>query len=70
LDSETPDPRDVDGWFVSSFTNPRATCVEIKFAKQGGILVRDSKDWDAAARVVSIPTASWAVLLRIINRSV
>jgi hypothetical protein len=52
-----------DGWFVSSFTSARASCVQVKFAEQGTILVRDSKDRSAASPIITMPSPSWASLL-------
>jgi hypothetical protein len=68
LNTKIPTPRDVDVWFVSSYTNGQAACVEVKFAKQGGILVRDSKDEQKSAHIVRFSSATWAFLLKIINR--
>jgi hypothetical protein len=59
--------RDEDGWFVSSFTNGHASCVQVKFAEQGSVLVRDSKDRDAAAPVINMPSTGWTSLLNDIS---
>lgn len=59
--------RDEDGWFVSSFTNGSGSCVQVKFAGQGAILVRDSKDLRAAPPIIGVPSHSWATLLDTIN---
>jgi uncharacterized protein DUF397 len=58
--------RDEDGWFVSSFTNGNASCVQVKFAGQGTVLVRDSKD-RAASPVINMPSTGWAFLLKDIS---
>ena len=52
--------REEDGWFVSSFTNGNASCVQVKFAEQGTILVRDSKDHRATPPIISLPSRGWA----------
>ena len=55
--------RDEDGWFVSSYTNGNASCVQVKFAEQGTILVRDSKDRRTASPIMRMPSHGWASLL-------
>lgn len=55
---------DEDGWFVSSFTNGAATCVQVKFTQQDTILVRDSKDPHADSPIIRMPSRGWASLLR------
>jgi hypothetical protein len=67
LINENASARDEDGWFVSSFTNGNAACVQVKFAGQGTILVRDSKDHRAASPIVSMPSDSWAFMLKNIS---
>jgi len=57
---------DEDGWFVSSFTNGNASCVQVKFTGQGTVLVRDSKD-RAASPIIGMPSTGWASLLNGIN---
>jgi len=64
LINENAVERDDDGWFVSSFTNGAATCVQVKFADQGAILVRDSKDRRADSPIINMPSHGWASLLR------
>jgi hypothetical protein len=64
LTAEKAQPHDEEGWFVSSFTNGNANCVEVKFAGQGAILVRDSKDRRNASPIISMPSHGWASLLR------
>jgi len=49
---------DDDGWFVSSFSNGKGSCVQIKFVA-GATLVGDSKDTRAAAPVISMPSPGW-----------
>lgn len=61
--NESGQPHDEDGWFVSSFSNGNASCVQIKFAEQGTILVRDSKDHRAASPIISLPSHGWTALL-------
>jgi hypothetical protein len=56
--------REEEGWFVSSFTNGQASCVQVKFAERGTILVRDSKDRRGASPVISLPSGGWASLLK------
>lgn len=60
--------RDETGWFVSSFTNGSANCVEVKFAEQGMILVRDSKDRRTAPPIMSMPSRGWVSLLSNLNK--
>jgi hypothetical protein len=62
--------RDEDGWFVSSFTNGSASCVQVKFAEQGAILIRDSKDRCVASPIITMPSPSWAFLLKDINNTI
>jgi hypothetical protein len=57
------------GWFVSSFSNGNASCVQIKFAEQG-ILVRDSKDRRTASPIINMPSSAWAALLTNISNPV
>jgi hypothetical protein len=54
---------DGDGWFVSSFSNGGGSCVEVKFADNGGVLVRDSKDQRFDRPIIGMPTPGWAALL-------
>lgn len=63
INEEDPD-RDEDGWFVSSRTTGGGSCVEVKFAAQGAILVRDSKDRRPDSPVISVFPAGWTPLLR------
>jgi len=67
LISENAPVREEDGWFVSSFTNGGGACVQVKFAGRGTILVRDSKDHRAASPIVSMPSDSWAFMLKNIS---
>jgi Domain of unknown function (DUF397) len=60
---ENAPTREEDGWFVSSYTNGNASCVQVKFAGPGTILVRDSKDRRAASPIISLPSHGWASLL-------
>jgi hypothetical protein len=60
---------DDQGWFVSSFSNGNANCVQIKFDTQGAILVRDSKDRRAASPILTMPPHSWTHLLNNISDS-
>lgn len=55
---------DKDGWFVSSFTNGGGSCVQVKFAEQPTILVRDSKDRRAASPIMSMSSDGWSALLK------
>jgi hypothetical protein len=64
LIEEKAQPHDERDWFVSSFTNGNANCVEVKFAGQGDILVRDSKDRRSASAIIRMPSLGWASLLR------
>jgi hypothetical protein len=64
LTEERAQPVDDQGWFVSSFTNGNANCVEVKFAAQGAILVRDSKDRRATSPIINLPSHGWASLLK------
>lgn len=61
--------RDEDGWFVSSFTNGSGSCVQVKFAGPGSIMVRDSKDLRAAPPIMSMPSEGWACMLDHITNS-
>lgn len=65
--NEIAPARDEDGWFVSSYTNGTGACVQVKFAEQGTILVRDSKDLRAASPIISMPSLSWASMLKNIS---
>jgi Domain of unknown function (DUF397) len=67
LAKEITPVRDEDGWFVSSFTNGGGSCVQVKFAGQDAILVRDSKDRRAQSPIIGVPSHSWATLLNIIS---
>jgi hypothetical protein len=67
LINESSPARDEDGWFLSSFTNGAAACVQVKFAGPDTILVRDSKDRRSDTPVISMPSFGWASLLRDIN---
>jgi uncharacterized protein DUF397 len=58
--------RDDDGWFVSSFSNGKGSCVRVRFVAEATLL-GDSKDPRAAAPVVSIPAAGWNSFLRNID---
>jgi Domain of unknown function (DUF397) len=51
------------GWFVSSYSNGNASCVQVKFAEPRNILVRDSKDSRSASPIISVPSHGWAALL-------
>jgi hypothetical protein len=64
LTNENATERDEDGWFVSSFSNDCGTCVQVKFAGQGNILVRDSKDLRGTSPLIAMPSRGWASLLR------
>lgn len=55
--------RDIDGWFVSSYTNGSGACVEVKHAERGRILVRDSKDRYTTSPI-AVPSDGWAFLLK------
>lgn len=59
--------RDEDGWFLSSFTNGNAACVQVKFAEHGTILVRDSKDRRSASPIISMPSNGWTSMLNNIS---
>lgn len=59
-----------DGWFVSSFTNGGGSCVQVRFAGEGTILVRDSKDRRVATPVMNVPSHGWAALLRNVSHPV
>jgi hypothetical protein len=54
---------DEDGWFVSSFSSGAGSCVEVKFATSGAILVRDSKDKRSDRPVVGMLSPAWATFL-------
>jgi hypothetical protein len=56
--------RDDDGWFVSSHSTDYGNCVQVKFAGQGNILVRDSKDLRGTSPIIAMPSRGWASLLR------
>jgi hypothetical protein len=56
-----------DGWFVSSFTNGGGSCVQVKFAEQGTVLVRDSKDLRIASPIIVVSSPSWTALLTSID---
>lgn len=66
INENTP-ARDEEGWFLSSFTNGAAACVQVKFAGPGTVLVRDSKDRRADTPILNMPSRGWASLLRDIN---
>lgn len=70
MTNENTPARDEDGWFVSSFTNGSGSCVEVKFAGQGTILVRGSKDRRVATPIISLPSGGWASLLKDVSRPV
>lgn len=55
---------DEQGWFVSSFSNGNANCVQIKFDTQGAILVRDSKNRRTESPTITMSSGGWASLLR------
>lgn len=59
--------RDEDGWFLSSFTNGSAACVQVKFTEQSIILVRDSKDRKSTSPIISMPSNGWVSLLKNIS---
>ena len=59
--------REEDGWFVSSFTNGGGSCVQIKFAEQPTVLVRDSKDRRATSPIMRMPSRGWTALLNYIQ---
>jgi hypothetical protein len=52
------------GWTTSSFSNGNANCVQVRFARQGGIQVRDSKDRRAGSPTLGVPSAGWTALLK------
>jgi Domain of unknown function (DUF397) len=56
-------PEDGDGWFVSSFSNGAGSCVEVKFADRGAILVRDSKDQRHDRPIIGMPSLAWGALM-------
>lgn len=64
MPNEINPARDEDGWFVSSFTNGAGSCVQVKFAEEGAILVRDSKDLRATSPIISMSSYSWSALLK------
>jgi hypothetical protein len=61
-------PREVGDWLVSSFSNGNASCVQVRFAEPGAILVRDSKDRCPASPIISLPSPGWTALLTSIDR--
>jgi hypothetical protein len=60
-------PRDEDGWFISSFSNPGGSCVEVRFAERGSILVRDSKDRRFSYSSLDLTSGGWAAFLRTVT---
>lgn len=56
--------RGVGEWFVSSYSGDYGTCVQVKFAGPGAILVRDSKDRRNDSPVIAIPSRGWSFLPR------
>jgi hypothetical protein len=70
LINENAPVRDEGGWFVSSRSNGGGYCVEVKFAEQDAILVRDSKDRRATSPIINVPSHGWASLLKNINKPV
>jgi hypothetical protein len=52
-----------NGWFVSSFSNGGAACIEVKFSAPGSILVRDSKDRRHQRPIIDLPSHGWVALL-------
>ena len=56
--STTPTP---NGWFKSSYSNAKGSCVETNFT-DGAIWVRDSKDRETGQAIVP-PSPAWAALL-------
>jgi len=69
LSNESVVPSEERGWFVSSFTNGNASCVQIRFAEQGAILVRDSKDRRDTSPIIAMPSRGWTALLKTVNNS-
>jgi hypothetical protein len=67
LINEDTSTRDEDGWFVSSYTNGSGVCVEVKFAGEETVLVRDSKDRRTGTPIISMPSNGWASLLKNIS---
>ena len=59
----TESSKDGDGWFVSSFSNGGAGCVEVRFDISGTILVRDSKDRRVDRPIMGMPSHGWVELL-------
>ena len=64
----TESSKDGDGWFVSSFSNGGAGCVEVRFDISGTILVRDSKDRRIDRPMMGLPSNGWASLLGSITK--
>lgn len=60
---------DKDGWLVSSFSNGAGSCVQVNFATQGEIMVRDSKDRRATSPIISMSSRGWAELLNNIGNN-
>jgi hypothetical protein len=60
---------DDQGWFVSSFSNGNANCVQVRLDTQGAILVRDSKDPNTTSPVITVPPHCWTSLLNNISNS-
>lgn len=58
------------GWFVSSFSNAAGSCVEVRFAAPGTVLVRDSKDRRGDRPIIGLPGTGWAALLDNVTRPV
>jgi hypothetical protein len=56
------------GWIVSSKSNGGGMCVQVKFAEQGTIMVRDSKDRRATSPIINMPSRGWVSLLTNISR--
>jgi hypothetical protein len=51
------------GWISSSFTNGTGLCVMVKFAEDGTILIRDSKDQHVPKQVIGVQTRGSLALL-------
>jgi len=58
---------DEDGWFVSSYTNGNASCVQVKFAERDTVLIRDSKDRRPTSPIINMPSNGWGALLKDIS---
>jgi hypothetical protein len=58
---------DEEGWFVSSYTAPLTSCVQVRFTKQQTINIRDSKDAEGNSPILNMSSQGWASLLRVIT---